>query len=277
MKSIVKIAACFAGVWFLSVASCRKDPPNHSPIARAGFDLIVVLPTCGDNSTGSAELDGTSSSDPDNNIVSYRWVYVSGPGAYYLRNSSSAKAIAQNLIPGEYVFELRIVDAGGLQSKDRILIRVKGTPKEYDLDITFNGSFSFIEDIALCYYYYNCSYSDLTQIQGNGQFLPVGEFNINVSEYADVDDFIDTHNTVINIYQGNINSAMVVGGDCSVYFKKIIKTGGGLFNGTLRLSGGSALNCDANVFTNLPLLTVTGNLDTVTKTVTMRIQGKVYF
>jgi hypothetical protein len=40
---------------------------NHSPIACAGADLTITLPT------NSVTLNGSCSTDPDNNIIAYQW------------------------------------------------------------------------------------------------------------------------------------------------------------------------------------------------------------
>ncbi|HJS55531.1 MAG TPA: hypothetical protein VJ765_13345, partial [Chitinophagaceae bacterium] len=210
MKPIIKFTACIVLIWLVSIASCKDPLPNHSPVASAGQDIVIVLPTCRNDTTGSTDLDGTGSTDPDNNITSYSWRRVSGPGTYYLGNSTSAKARVENMAIGEYVFELRVADAGGLSSTDNVKVIVKGTVREHDLDITFNGTFIFSEDVCFpsYYYYSNCSYYyDMTEIRGNGQFLPIGDFSINVSEYADVNDLSDAHSTFIFIYPnpGNLN------------------------------------------------------------------------
>ena len=52
-----------------------KDPSqaNRPPVINAGRDQTFILPA------NSMDLDGSASSDPDNNIASYLWVKISGP------------------------------------------------------------------------------------------------------------------------------------------------------------------------------------------------------
>jgi hypothetical protein len=44
----------------------------HPPIANAGADQIITLPT------NAVNLDGSASTDPENNITSYAWTKISG-------------------------------------------------------------------------------------------------------------------------------------------------------------------------------------------------------
>lgn len=91
---------------------------NHPPIAKAGPDQIIILPT------NTTNLDGSSSTDPDNNITSYTWTKISGPSSYIIANSNSAQTQITNLAEGIYLFELKVTDAGGLFSKDTVQISV---------------------------------------------------------------------------------------------------------------------------------------------------------
>jgi hypothetical protein len=49
-----------AGIMIFS--SCKKESSNHPPIANAGPDQTITLPT------NTVSVNGSSSSDPDNNI-----------------------------------------------------------------------------------------------------------------------------------------------------------------------------------------------------------------
>ena len=50
-------------------------PTNIAPVAHAGADVTVTLPT------NTANLDGSASSDADGTIVSYQWTVLSGPSS----------------------------------------------------------------------------------------------------------------------------------------------------------------------------------------------------
>ncbi|HEY0678295.1 MAG TPA: hypothetical protein VGD17_08410 [Chitinophagaceae bacterium] len=96
----------------------RTTAINLPPIARAGPDQIINLPI------NSAKLDGSASTDPDGNIVSYNWLQLSGPTASSITNANTDTTRVINLVQGAYVYELKVTDNGGLFSKDTILISV---------------------------------------------------------------------------------------------------------------------------------------------------------
>lgn len=95
-------------------------PINHAPLANAGNDTTITLPA------NTANLDGSKSTDPDNNITSYQWAKINGPSSFAITNASAITTQVNNLVEGTYLFELKVTDAGGLYAKDTILIKVNG-------------------------------------------------------------------------------------------------------------------------------------------------------
>lgn len=89
---------------------------NHPPVAVAGSDQSIYLPT------NTVTLDGSSSSDPDNNIISYQWTKISGPSSFNITNPSAVRPQVSALVEGIYEFELKVTDAGGLFSKDTVQV-----------------------------------------------------------------------------------------------------------------------------------------------------------
>ena len=69
-------------------------------------------------------LDGSASTDPDNNIVSYAWTKISGPSSFNIVNVNAVQTQVSNLMEGVYRFELKVSDAGGLFSKDTVQVNV---------------------------------------------------------------------------------------------------------------------------------------------------------
>ena len=132
MKPVLKIIVCILLIWAAAFASCKKDklissfvtttPNNHMPVANAGADQIITLPI------DSATLDGSLSTDPDNNISSYLWTKIDGPSSFNIENTPAVKTIVKNLVQGNYKFELKITDAGGLFSKDTVQVIVNAAP-----------------------------------------------------------------------------------------------------------------------------------------------------
>jgi len=94
-----------------------NDPAvNQPPIACAGPNLLITLPV------NTVILDGSCSTDPDNNITSYAWTKISGPSSFNITNA--VQTSVTSLTEGTYLFELKVTDAGGLFSKDTVRIIV---------------------------------------------------------------------------------------------------------------------------------------------------------
>ena len=104
-----------------SCENCGVNPPgntNKPPIANAGPDHVITLPT------DSVSLDGSASSDPDGSISNYLWSKISGPASFIITNASATKTVVKNLAAGVYQFELKVTDNGGLSAKDTVQIIV---------------------------------------------------------------------------------------------------------------------------------------------------------
>jgi N-acetylneuraminic acid mutarotase len=117
------LLASFSELIILS--SCKKElscenckGTNQPPIAEAGIDQIVILPT------DSVTLDGNASNDPDGTITVYQWRKISGPASFIIVNPVLALTKVKNLIQGVYNLELKVTDNGGLSAKDTIQITV---------------------------------------------------------------------------------------------------------------------------------------------------------
>ncbi len=91
--------------------------PNQSPIANAGSNINITLPT------NSVTLSG-SGSDPDGTIASYRWTKISGPSQYNITSFNKSQTTIYNLVQGVYTFELRVTDNLGATGRDTIQITV---------------------------------------------------------------------------------------------------------------------------------------------------------
>ncbi len=69
-----------------------NDPSqlNRPPVANAGADQTIILPT------NTVILDGSGSTDPDNNISSYAWTKISG-SSFNIANANAAQTQVTNL------------------------------------------------------------------------------------------------------------------------------------------------------------------------------------
>lgn len=100
-----------------------SSAPNAPPIAYAGADQIV-------SRNALIQLDGTGSSDPNNDPLTYNWSIVSQPGGSTAQfddpNSPSPTVPADK--EGEFVFRL-VVDDGRLDSApDTVVVTVVNNP-----------------------------------------------------------------------------------------------------------------------------------------------------
>ena len=93
---------------------------NQPPLANAGNDQVILLPT------NSFELRG-SGTDPDGWIVKYEWrvlAYFSQIGQYDSLSYYTATAKVLNLKEGMYWCTLTVTDDKGLTGSDLLVVRV---------------------------------------------------------------------------------------------------------------------------------------------------------
>jgi hypothetical protein len=124
MKPILKTIACTPLLWMLLFSACKKEPNknNTRPVANAGPDQTITLPV------NTVTLDGSHSTDPENNITAYAWTKIAGPSAFTIANANAAETQVTGLGQGIYQFELKVTDAGGLFSKDTVQVIVNAAP-----------------------------------------------------------------------------------------------------------------------------------------------------
>ena len=101
-----------------SCEGCSDNKNNKPPIAVAGPDQVITLPT------DSVSLDGSTSHDLDGTISSFQWSKVSGPVSFNINNAAAARTVVKNLAAGIYQFELKVTDAGALTGKDTMQVIV---------------------------------------------------------------------------------------------------------------------------------------------------------
>jgi gliding motility-associated-like protein len=92
------------------------DEENLDPVANAGEDIQIQLPTNSTNLVGS----GT---DDDGSITNYLWQKISGPSVT-LTNANNPTATASNLLSGAYTFRLTVTDDQGATNSDLMKVTV---------------------------------------------------------------------------------------------------------------------------------------------------------
>ena len=111
--------------WYLvGVGSASVNLGNTTPIADAGTDSTVAL---GD----AASVDGTGSSDPDGDSLTYSWTFSSVPGSSAITDAdlSSTSASQPSFTPdveGDYTLELT-VDDGVLSDAASVTLTVESS------------------------------------------------------------------------------------------------------------------------------------------------------
>lgn len=111
---------------------------NRAPIANAGPDQA--------GSTGSpVTLNGTLSSDPDGNQLTFSWSFVSRPAGSgaSINNGNSATATFTPDLPGVYEVRLTVTD-GSLASQDTVIITVGQTNRAPTLSLAATADVVFI-------------------------------------------------------------------------------------------------------------------------------------
>ncbi len=111
-----------SGVTAIDVMQVIVNPAaNIAPVANAGADQSITLPTSSVNLTGS----GT---DPDGTINAYLWTKISGPAAGTITNAASASTAVTGMIAGIYQFQLRVTDNSGATATDVMQVIVNPAP-----------------------------------------------------------------------------------------------------------------------------------------------------
>ena len=108
---------------------------NIPPVARAGTDQIISHPV------DSTVINGSSSSDNDGSITSYKWTKISGPANFIITNDIAANTTIKNLSAGTYMFQLMVTDNQGAQGRDTLVVTVylMPTPPPTNTDVVNCG------------------------------------------------------------------------------------------------------------------------------------------
>ena len=197
--------------WPVFDSTCTMPVPNMPPIANAGSDIVLSLPT------DSVMLLG-SGSDVDGTIISFHWEKISGPVQYTLVHADSAHTLLTDLVPGIYTFRLTVMDDDSTLATDEVQVSLDppnsspianaGPNKVVTLPVnytTLNGS-GVDPDNDLLYYHWTkisgpaCNISDTSQPVTNLTDLVVGSYLFEL-KVADTNGGFDrdTVSVIVNI------------------------------------------------------------------------------
>jgi predicted esterase len=105
----------------VTVNAAPPPPPNLAPVANAGANQTITLPT------NSVTLNG-SGNDPDGSITGRLWTKIAGPAQGTITAPAQFQTSVTGLVQGVYSFELTVTDNSGATGKDTILVTVNGSP-----------------------------------------------------------------------------------------------------------------------------------------------------
>ena len=94
---------------------------NVAPVANAGTNKLITLPTNTTTLTGS----GT---DPDGTISSYAWAKISGPSSGTIATPNAATTTVNSLVQGIYQYQLTVTDNNGATGKATVQVTVNVAP-----------------------------------------------------------------------------------------------------------------------------------------------------
>jgi predicted esterase len=113
-------------------ASTSTTTTNAAPVANAGADFSITLPSNTTSIQGSA-------SDADGTIASYAWAKLSG-GTVSMSGASSSKLSLSGLVAGDYVFRLTVKDNDGATDIDDVKLTVRASTSTNQLPIASAGT-----------------------------------------------------------------------------------------------------------------------------------------
>jgi len=100
--------------------NAATSPSNQLPVANAGADQTIQLPTSTVSLTGS----GT---DADGTIASYAWAKQSGPTGATIATPTTANTNVTGLTQGVYIFTCTVTDNQGAKVTDSIQVTVNAS------------------------------------------------------------------------------------------------------------------------------------------------------
>jgi hypothetical protein len=93
---------------------------NNDPIAAAGADQTV-------DENGTVTLDGSTSSDPDDDMLSYAWTQIGGTGVAITDQFTAMPSFSAPFVSAggeDFTFELAVYDGFGGSATDTVVVHV---------------------------------------------------------------------------------------------------------------------------------------------------------
>ncbi|MCR9014583.1 PKD domain-containing protein [Aquiflexum gelatinilyticum] len=125
-----------------SVTIMVTIPENNAPIANAGPDQSLVIRN--PNTPGTVTLDGSNSSDPEGETLSFNWTFEGGTMTPTITSPDKVQTTVTGLLVGEYKFGLKVTDPSGNSSTDSVNVKVDARTGEDDVRTKTCGPLSDI-------------------------------------------------------------------------------------------------------------------------------------
>jgi hypothetical protein len=117
------------GATGVATVTITVNAPNVlPPVANAGKDTTIAMPA------DSATLNGSGSTDPAGEALTYQWTQLSGPAEALIGSSGSPATWVGGLNPGLYVFSLKVTNVSGLTDTASVQVRVMNNQRSAGVD-----------------------------------------------------------------------------------------------------------------------------------------------
>lgn len=102
----------------ITVNAAATSSTNKAPVANAGSNKSIRLPT------SSVSLSGAASFDPDGNIKAYKWTQTCGPSTVTFSSTMYPNITVYKLKEGTYCFKLQVWDYSGATASATVSVIV---------------------------------------------------------------------------------------------------------------------------------------------------------
>jgi beta-glucosidase len=101
VNCVQRATAYGSSFYTLNVSGNLVATGNHIPVANAGNNITT---------TDDITLNGSSSTDADNDVLTYKWELIAGPSTPVITSTNSVSTQVTNLKKGDYYFKLTVDD-----------------------------------------------------------------------------------------------------------------------------------------------------------------------
>ena len=106
------------GATAVTSASVTVTAANVPPVAKITGTSAITLPT------NSTTLDGSTSTDADGSIATYKWFQLSGPNTATIATPTAKSSVISGLVAGSYVIGLAVIDNQSANDTAFVTIKV---------------------------------------------------------------------------------------------------------------------------------------------------------